>query len=166
MRIVLALLVAAAVLAGCGSHAGSGKTSVVTAFYPLAWAAERIGGPHVDVRNLTPAGAEPHDIELTPRDVAEIQRADVVLYLSHGFQPSVADAARGASGKTLDVLQGQSLDSGGESGKADPHVWLDPVRFAGIVERIGVVLGRPAAGRALAARLRRLDAEHRPCLAH
>ena len=42
---------------------------------------------------------------------------------------------------------------GDESGKADPHVWLDPVRFARIVERIGAVLGRPAGGRALAARV-------------
>jgi zinc transport system substrate-binding protein len=162
----------AIVLAGCGSQFGSsrgGQTkTVVAAFYPLAWAAEQIGGSSVDVHNLTPAGAEPHDIELTPREVAQIQHADVVLYLSHDFQPAVAEAVRDASGTTFDALKGQALTAGvgDESGKTDPHVWLDPVRFATIVERIGVTLGRPAAGRALASRIRRLDGEYRRGLAH
>jgi len=73
MRIVLVSLLAL-VAAGCGPSVGSkGKTSVVAAFYPLAFVAQRIGGPKVDVTNLTPAGAEPHDIELSPGDVARIQ---------------------------------------------------------------------------------------------
>ncbi len=167
MRIVLALALAA-VLAGCGSGTSSHGRSVVAAFYPVAWAAEQIGGRTVHVHNLTPTGAEPHDIELTPKEVAEIQSAKFVFYLSHDFQPAVADAVRDARGTTFDVLQGQTLSAGvgDESGKTDPHVWLDPVRFAGIVERMGAVLGRPARGRALAARILRLDGEYRRGLAH
>src|SRR4051812_21547235 len=88
MRIILAML-AVVLLAGCGSAATAGKRTVVAGFYPLAWAAQEIGGSSVDVHNLTPSGAEPHDIELTPREVADVQQADVVLYLSHGFQPAV-----------------------------------------------------------------------------
>ena len=65
-RIVL-ILVLAGFLAGCGSGSSGGKKSVVAAFYPLAYAAERIGGPAFDVWNLTPPGAEPHDLELTRR---------------------------------------------------------------------------------------------------
>ena len=70
----------------------------MAAFYPLAYAAERIGGPAFDVQNLTPPGAEPHDLELTPREVARIQEASVVLYLSHGFQPAVSKAVEQARG--------------------------------------------------------------------
>src|SRR5690348_7856030 len=89
-------------LAGCGGAASAkGKTSVVAAFYPPAWAAEQIGGSRVDVFNLTPPGAEPHDIELTPRDVGRLQQADVVLYLSHQFQPAVEGAVAGAHGKKV-----------------------------------------------------------------
>jgi zinc transport system substrate-binding protein len=168
MRIVLVLALAGAV-AGCGSStAASGGRSVVAAFYPIAWAAEQTGGPSVHVHNLTPAGAEPHDIELTPKEVAETQSAKFVFYLSHDFQPAVADAVRDARGTTFDVLQGQSLTAGlgDESGKTDPHVWLDPIRFAGIVEKIGVTLGRPVKGRSLAARILRLDREYRRGLAH
>ena len=53
---------------GGGSARTADETRVVAAFYPLAFAAERVGGR--DVRrctNLTPPGAEPHDFELTPR---------------------------------------------------------------------------------------------------
>jgi len=91
MRIVL-VSAAGFLLAGCGG-AGGGR-QVIAAFYPLAFAAQTIGGPPLHVRNLTPAGAEPHDIELTPRDVAAVQRASVVLYLSHGFQPALEHAVR------------------------------------------------------------------------
>ena len=44
--------------------------------------------------NLTPPGAEPHDLEVSPSDVAATSRAaDLVLLLGHGFQPQLEDAA-------------------------------------------------------------------------
>jgi zinc transport system substrate-binding protein len=139
----------------------------VAGFYPLAFAAEQIGGNAVDVRNLTPPGAEPHDVELSPREVAAIQRADVVLYLSHGFQPSVEAAVRAAGGTKLDALAGVPLrgEAGGEGGTTDAHVWLDPPLFAGIVRRIGAALGRPRRADALARQVLALDAEYRRGLA-
>jgi zinc transport system substrate-binding protein len=140
------------VLAGCGSSS-SGKRTVVAAFYPLAYAAEKIGGPSIDVHNLTPPGAEPHDLELTPREVARIQQSDVVLYLSHGFQPAVSKAVADARGTRLDVLAGLPLHGN------DPHVWLDPVLFARIGRRIGSALRRSSAG--LSADLQQLDRDYR-----
>jgi zinc transport system substrate-binding protein len=135
---------------------------VVAAFYPLAYAAEQIGGPTVDVDNLTPPGAEPHDLELTPRQVAKIQDASVVLYLSHGFQPAVSKAVQQAKGTKLDILAGLPLHpaDGSEAGlTADPHVWLDPILFARVVTRIGTALGRPSSS--LVTALHKLDAEYR-----
>ena len=172
MRTIPALLVAAALgccAVGCGGASGAGgRRTVVAAFYPLAFAAERVGGGRVAVTNLTPAGAEPHDIELTPREVAELQKADVVLYLSHGFQPAVQDAVASASGKRLDLLSGIGLRGGvgDEAGKSDPHVWLDPVLFARIVDRVGRVLGQPRRAKALAARVLALDRLYRSGLKH
>lgn len=160
-RIVLIIL-AATMVAGCGSATGgsSGKTTVVAAFYPLAYAAERIGGSGVDVVNLTPPGAEPHDLELTPREVARVESANVVLYLSHGFQPAVSKGVDQAQGTRIDVLAGLPLHASNEQGlSADPHVWLDPPLFARIVRRIGAALHRPVGG--LVADLQRVDAEYR-----
>ena len=85
----------------CSSSAAGpsdGKLSVVTAFYPLQEAAERVGDDHVDVTNLTAPGVEPHDLELTPHAVQAISEADVVLYLGDGFQPAVEDAVEGRPG--------------------------------------------------------------------
>jgi len=169
VSLVSSLVAMTLIAAGCGTAAGAkGKTTVVAAFYPLAFVAERIGGTKVDVENLTPPGSEPHDIELTPGDVARIQRADVILYLSHGFQPAVEQAVGDAGGKRVDVLAGIGLKRGvgDEAGQSDPHVWLDPVLFAGVVKRIGAVLGERARANALASRVLALGGEYRVGLAH
>ena len=63
MRIILLLGIAAC--AGCGEGgrgSDDGRTRVVASFYPLAFAAEQVGGSPAAVRNLTPPGAEPHDL--------------------------------------------------------------------------------------------------------
>lgn len=154
-------------LAGCASAAG-GKNTVVAAFYPLAYAAQTMS-PSAKVENLTPPGAEPHDLELTPQAVARIEKASVVLYLSHGFQPAVSDAVKNAGGRKVDILQGLPLHpaSGQEAGlSADPHVWLDPVLFQQIVRRIAAALPRPVHTAPLLASLRALDRAYRKGLAH
>lgn len=159
-----ALALAASGCGGGGESAGSDdRTQVVAGFYPLAFAAEEVAGNRVEVTNLTPAGAEPHDVELSPRDVERVRSADLVLYAGGGFQPALEEAADGAEGAAVDVLDG--LDLREEDGKADPHVWLDPVRFAQVVERIGAELGDEAPARQLASQLRALDGEYREGLA-
>jgi zinc transport system substrate-binding protein len=114
----------------------------------------------VDVRNLTPPGAEPHDVELTPRDVERIRSADVVVYLGAGFQPAVEDAVEGADGTTVDVLEGIELAPAEENEEGltqDPHIWLDPTRYAAAVETIAESLDRGKEGRALVDELEELD---------
>jgi zinc transport system substrate-binding protein len=155
VRTILAVGTAVLLCAGC-SGASAGSSGVIASFYPLAWAADGVG---VRAKNLTPPGAEPHDIELTPGEVADIQRADVVLYLSHGFQPAVEKALQGAHGKEVDALAGVGLHGN------DPHVWLDPVRFALVVRRIGTALGHARRGDELARRVLALDDEYRRGLA-
>jgi zinc transport system substrate-binding protein len=163
--LVVALLSASA----CGGSAGSDhRPTVVAGFYPLAWAAEQVSHGTVRVENLTPPGQEPHDIELTPRDVGDVKAADVILYIGHGFQPALEDAARGQAG-AIDLLGGQRLRTGdAEEGATavDPHVWLDPTLQATIVTRVARVLGRPHAARPLVRKLDALDAEYRSGLAH
>jgi zinc transport system substrate-binding protein len=167
-RTVLIIFLVALLAAGCGgSGASNGKPTVAAAFYPLAFAADRLAGSRYRIENLTPPGAEPHDLELTPKKVAEIESADVVLYLSHGFQPAVADAADQSSGDKVDVLAGLPLHAakGQEEGlTADPHVWLDPVLFESVVRRIAKALDADPAP--LVAELQRLDGEFRAGLSN
>jgi len=150
-RALLAVLLTLAVAAGCAGRASAsgfsgGKLSVVTAFYPLQFLSERIGGDMVTVTNLTKPGAEPHDVELNPRQVAQVADAGLAVYLK-GFQPAVDSAvAQEAKGRSFDVSSVVDLlpYTGGESedGSKDPHVWLDPVRFATIAGALGERLAR------------------------
>jgi zinc transport system substrate-binding protein len=161
---------AALALAGCGGSDESGDggseqpDTVVAAFYPLAWAVEEVAPPGTKVRNLTPAGAEPHDVELSPREVEAVHDAELVVYLGEGFQPALEQTLESRTGSSLDLLAGRELVPGvDEEGHeaTDPHLWLDPSRFAELVTEIGRELGREQAAEDLAARLHDLDKELR-----
>ena len=131
-------------LSGCAvlTADDSGKPSVVAAFYPYAWVAQQVAGTHADVINLTQPGLEPHDLELTPRQVGDLSIADLVIY-EQGFQPSVDEAVdQNAEGKTLDVTDVVPLeDTGapvenGEDLSGDPHLWQDPTLLAHVVAQV------------------------------
>jgi zinc transport system substrate-binding protein len=158
-RLVLwlsAMLTVALLAASCGSSnddtgdADQQDTlSVVASFYPLAEAAERVGGDLVSVTNLTPPGVEPHDLELTPGQVEAITTADVVVYLGGGFQPAVEEAVAEAEGIAVDALDAVDTvpappEEAEEGLSVDPHVWLDPVRYAAIVDGVAAGLGEAA----------------------
>ena len=96
-RILAAACAAATALAlsACSTTASSGggaskdgTLTVMASFYPLQYLAEKVGGEHVTVTSLTPAGAEPHDLELSPKMVDSLSNADAVVYLA-GFQSAV-----------------------------------------------------------------------------
>ena len=147
--------------------AAGGDRTVVASFYPLAYAAERIGGQRVDVTDLTPAGAEPHDLELSPDQVDEVLDATLAVVLGRGFQPAVEDTADQRDGATLEVLakvvragDREVADEGGSDG-LDPHVWLDPTlmsRAAGAISP-RLVVADPAGAATYRRNLRRLRQE-------
>ena len=172
-RLLLGTSVLALALAGCSSDGdaqtpagadrdatnAAGETlAVSTAFYPLQFAVEQIGGDLVEATSLTPPGAEAHDVELTPREVARLTEDDLIVYLS-GFQPAVDQAVANVAGEqALDVEPFAELsltgdDHGHDHGDdhrddhrddhghgdeaTDPHFWLDPMRYAAVAQAIG-----------------------------
>jgi zinc transport system substrate-binding protein len=124
--------------------AGEGKINVVTGFYPLQFVAERVGGDAVSVTNLAKPGAEPHDLELKPQQVAQVADAHVVVYLK-GFQPAVdKTVAQEAKDTAFDAAAVEPLLDGGK----DPHLWLDPTRLAAVADRLADRLGQADPDRA------------------
>ena len=148
------------------SGAKDGTLTVMASFYPLQYLAEQIGGEHVTVTSLTPAGAEPHDLELSPKTVNALSSADAVIYLA-GFQSAVDEAIEQQAPKTVidvspavqlveagvdanhpseeedeDTDEAQSSEADGHEDhhhdmSADPHFWLDPVRMASAATLVG-----------------------------
>lgn len=141
---------------------GDGRLKVTASFYPLEFLAARIGGDHVDLTDLTKPGVEPHDLELAPRQIAALSRSGLVVYL-HGLQPAVDEAIKQSGVRnTLDAAaltpledHGTEVDgtrhttgdnaAGGKSGEdagADPHIWLDPVKYTAVAKGVGKALAQ------------------------
>ncbi|MGW2030092.1 metal ABC transporter substrate-binding protein [Streptomyces sp. NPDC001356] len=165
-RLIPAAAVAAVTALGIGTlsacsgdkavAANTSKFDVVASFYPMAFLAERIGGDHVHVTTLTSPGQEPHDLEISPQQIASLEESDAVLYLKN-LQPSVDDAvAQSSVGTKIDAASLTTLENhgsevgghaagheshesheDGESTGKDPHIWLDPVRYAQVAEGVG-----------------------------
>ncbi|MFE4650147.1 MULTISPECIES: metal ABC transporter substrate-binding protein [unclassified Streptomyces] len=127
------------------------KLDVVASFYPMQFLAEEIGGNHVSVTTLTKPGVEPHDLELSPRQIGGLGDADYILYLK-GIQPAVDDAIaqsgvrNSVDAAKLTTLEDHGTETGGdehghahegEGAGADPHIWLDPVKYAEVAEGVG-----------------------------
>lgn len=135
----LCLALVGLLLSGCEGTDEEGLT-VVASLYPLAWAAENVGGAEVEVIDLTPPGVEAHDATLTAEQRAEFERAEAVVLLGvEGFQPEIEQAAGERSEGVFEVLGTGPQPEGVPAD--DPHVWLDPVRMASIVEEVAEALG-------------------------
>ncbi|MFD9129871.1 metal ABC transporter substrate-binding protein [Kitasatospora sp. NPDC059571] len=149
-----ATVVAALTLTACGGASSAqdaqGRLKVVASFYPMEFLASQIGGEHVKVTDLTAAGVEPHDLELTAKQVGAVQQAGAVLYLK-GLQPTVDKAvAQSHSKHVIDATSASPLvdhhldegtqDEAGHSHQdaaGDPHIWLDPTRYAAVAKAVG-----------------------------
>lgn len=164
LRTPLALAMSAAVLlTGCTDASGSGPSGaaspgslrVLASFYPLQYVVDQVGGDLVTVTSLTPPGGEPHDVELSPRQVREVGEADVVVVLG-GFQPSVDAAvearrpdhlldAASTEAVAEHLEEGATEDAASEDGDhahdGDPHFWLDPTLLAAVAQDVAGVLG-------------------------
>lgn len=123
---LMALSLAATACSGPGNLFGSKKSPdsrpvVAVSFYPLAEIVQRVAGDTVQLLQLTPAGKEPHETDISAQQLVELSKADVVFYLGDGFQPSVEKAIKSlpSTVKAIDLLS--QLDH-----SSDPHVWLDP----------------------------------------
>ncbi|SED47279.1 zinc transport system substrate-binding protein [Streptomyces sp. 3213] len=143
-------------LSACSDSAAAAQTDkfdVVASFYPLQYLAEQIGGSHVHVTSLTKPGQEPHDLEISAQQTAALGESDAVLYLKN-LQPAVDDAVSQSGLKTkidaasLTTLEKHGNEVGGHAAShdsskneelagLDPHIWLDPVRYAQVAEGVG-----------------------------
>jgi zinc transport system substrate-binding protein len=106
---------------------------VAVSFYPIAEIVQRVAGDSVQLLQLTPAGKEPHETDISAQQLVELSKADVVFYLGDGFQPSVEKAIKNLPMSvtaidllnSVDLVRVSAFDDTNVFGD-DPHVWLDP----------------------------------------
>ncbi|WP_436861530.1 zinc ABC transporter substrate-binding lipoprotein AdcA [Staphylococcus caeli] len=151
LLITVALIV---VLAGCGNtdkdKSGSNdgkKIKINTTVFPLKSFAEQIGGDHVEVSSIYPAGTDLHSYEPTQKDIINASKSDLFLYTGDNLDPVAKKVAATITQKDKKLSLEDKLDKSqlltdqhsheGEDhehsedehhhhGGYDPHVWLDP----------------------------------------
>ena len=187
MRVATMALAVLVLATGCTSPStgsGNGRLNVVAAFYPLQYVVEQVGGDQVSVTNLTKPGVDPHDLELTGKQVASVAFADLVFY-EKGFQAAVDSAVSTESPKrVLDAATIVPLrTTPGFTGEGttpstsalDPHTWLDPQTMMTYAQAVSDELSqaRPASAAtfqqradALVASLKTLDNDYSTGLAN
>lgn len=135
-----AFVLAAFVLTACAGQApaqepAQGRLHVAATTTLLGDVVRVVGGEAIDLVVLLPPGAEPHSYQLSPRDVAGLEEADLVFVNGFGLEEALMPTLESvvANEKIVSVSQGvEAIDlaggdnrEGGEHG-LDPHTWTDP----------------------------------------
>lgn len=112
---------------------GSEKFHIVTSVYPLGFIASAIGGDVATVTVMTPYGAEPHDFDPSPRDLVNLEKADLFVYNGGGLEPWIPAWKKGkptpspVTVEMIEALRGLGEPLLMKDNTVDPHVWLDPL---------------------------------------
>jgi zinc transport system substrate-binding protein len=171
LLIVLTLIVGATIFGITASKTKeSSKLSVVASFYPLYDFAKHVGGDKVEVTNVTPAGAEPHEYEPSPQMLVTAQKSDVFIFNGEWLEPWTDNFIKDYKGTLVMGGDGISLLKNN-----DPHFWLDPVLAQKMVNSIrdGLIKADPANkeyysrnAKSYVAKLADLDQAYRSGLGH
>ena len=119
------------------AHTGRGALNIVTLHPYLQDLAQEIGGTQVQVINLVPIGGDPHDYNLTPKDLVHIANANLVLAMGKNLESYLKKIQDNMSPDSILLEVGKPIPSchiepGGSvftccpahsQGAVDPHWW-------------------------------------------
>lgn len=160
---------ASATVAGCGSQGGADPDAEISAVATTSQVADlvrAVGGERVEVHQLLAPGADPHDYEPRPSDVAAVVDAAAVFQSGGDVDEWLGDVVENAGGEARVVTLIESVQTlaGEGHGGVDPHWWQDPTNAIRAVEAIAAGLadadpeGARAYRRRAAAYVDRLEA--------
>jgi ABC-type Zn uptake system ZnuABC Zn-binding protein ZnuA len=150
-RLAAWLLLALTLSAG----SAAARPNVVVSIHPLYDLVRQIAGDDADVVRVLAPGASPHTFDPTPRDVARIVAADLVV-VNGGLDLWLRNLveASGARAPVLELIGLEPVravlresfpdlvpaDAGGASYGFNAHVWLDPLVMAAAVPELARAL--------------------------
>ncbi len=139
------------------------KIPVLASVFPVADLVRQVGGQHVDVTVVIPAGASPHVFEPKPSLVRQFSSARLYFMIGAGLEswssrfigalerpPQIVVLSEGvalirdmfhryaAAGGQGPADRGHATEKGADSSAeaANPHIWLDPVIAVEMVKKI------------------------------
>jgi manganese transport system substrate-binding protein len=137
----LVAVLAAAVLAGCGSLAAPERERplVLATFTVIADIARNVAGEHLDVESITKVGAEIHGYEPTPGDLRRAAGADLVIDNGLGLEAwfeqflQDVDAPRVTVSVGVDPIE---IAADAYAGRPNPHAWMSPLNVELYVDNL------------------------------
>ncbi len=116
------------------------RMKVATSFTVIADIARNVAGDAAHVESITKPGAEIHDYQPTPRDIARTQDADLILWngmnLERWFERFVKDVKNIPSVVVSEGVEPVSIYEGPYTGKPNPHAWMSTDNALIYVENI------------------------------
>nr|WP_202410206.1 zinc ABC transporter substrate-binding protein [Pontibacillus yanchengensis] len=111
-----------------GENANSGdsntdKLTIYTTLYPLQDFTEKIGGNHVEVQSILPAGANPHTFEPTSKTMVNISKSDLFIYNGaslEAYAESISESLKNEDVSILEASNGVDL-IGHTHGEEESH---------------------------------------------
>ncbi|GAA3597252.1 zinc ABC transporter substrate-binding protein AztC [Kineosporia mesophila] len=129
-------------LAGCTESGGSDGPRVVVTTNILGNVVEEVLGDQAEVTTLMQPNADPHSFEISARQAALMDDADLVvsngLGLEEGLQQHLDRAAKAGAPLLVagDVIDAVPYASGDAEGTPDPHFWTDPATMLDVVDAL------------------------------
>ncbi len=116
------------------------KMKVVTSFTVIADIARNVAGDAAIVESITKPGAEIHDYQPTPKDIARAQDAKLILWngmnLERWFERFMSDVKGAQSVIVSAGVEPVSIYEGPYNGKPNPHAWMSTKNALIYVENI------------------------------
>jgi manganese/iron transport system substrate-binding protein len=151
-RIGSLLLLIILFLAACSappetSSTPAGKLKVVATTTLVGDIVKNVGAENIDLSVLLPLGADPHNFDPSPKDIALVSDADVVFTSGAGLESFMAKLLENAGGSAtvvslsdglelIPASQEETLVGEDDHGSFDPHVWMDPNNVQHWLDRI------------------------------
>ncbi|MDY7040216.1 MAG: zinc ABC transporter substrate-binding protein [Chloroflexota bacterium] len=140
--ILIALVLSAVLLAGCGQRTNpepTDKLRVTVSILPQKYFVERVGGEHVDVNVMVAPGDSPHTYEPKPEQLRALSQATVYFSIGVEFEKAWMDRIASANSEMLIVDTTEDIERmpmaashheeeehGQEGENLDPHIWTSP----------------------------------------
>ena len=124
---MISIVLAACSPAGASQSPAAEGLRVVATTSVFADIVRAIGGNHVNVDSIVPAGSGPEDYEPRPEDARKISEAELIVSNGVGlddFLSGIIDAAGSDTAQRL--VLGEGIPTITVDGEENPHFWLDP----------------------------------------
>ena len=134
------LLSAVALLCVVNTRVVEAKFKVVTPFIVIQDIAQNVAGDAAEVQSITKPGAEIHDYQPTPQDIAQAQSADLIIWnglnLERWFERFFQNMKNVPAVVATDGITPVSIYEGEYSGKPNPHAWMSTSNALIYIENI------------------------------